>query len=202
MMKQRTKMSSTPTSSPNRRRLAQGASLIEVLVAVLLLSIGILSMVGLQTSALRLTKESQFQGSAAELASSFSETVRANVAGAMAGNYSFVQPYAPPAGPIALPAQQCNNPAAACTPAQIAAVDLARWRESARQALPGGSLFANVTTPLGTAQSPVIDLWVLWQGPETDDAADAATAQLNGNCPAQMGNANPRPQCMQFRIQL
>lgn len=185
-----------------RKANLQGASLIEVLVAVLLLSIGILSMVGLQTSALRLTKESQFQSSATELASSFSESVRANIAGAMAGNYTVPGPYVPPAGAIAQPAQ-CANPAVTCTPAQIAAVDIARWREAARIALPGGSLISALTVPAVATQAPVVTLWVIWQAPQTDDPNDAATGDISNNCPANMGGAlDPQPQCMQFTIQL
>lgn len=184
---------------PARRH--QGASLIEVLVASLLLAIGLLAMIGVQTSATRFSKDAQSRGTATELANGFAELVRANTAGALAGGYSYLLPYAPQNAPVALPNPACNT-VVACTPAQLAAVDLARWRESARQTLPGGSLFATLTVPVSATQAPVMDLWVLWLAPESDDTTDAATQQLNANCPAAMGNPNPRPQCMLFRIQL
>jgi type IV pilus assembly protein PilV len=185
----------TPTH-PHQR----GASLIEILVAVLLLSIGLLSMVGLQVNALKLSKEAQFRSAAADLASSFAEAAKANVSGALANGYDYTVAYAAPNGPIAVPAT-CRDIVLPCTAAQIAADDVASWRESARLSLPGGSLFA-VLVPGGPNTPASIDLWVLWQGPQSDDIADAATAQLNNNCPAAIPNANRALQCMPFKISL
>lgn len=190
---------STPLLRPHRQH--RGASLIEVLVAALLLAIGLLAMVGIQATATRLSKDAQSRSMATELASSFAEMVRANTAGAQAGGYVYTVPYAPLRAAVPPPAQPCNT-AIPCTPVQLAAVDLAQWREAARQALPGGGLISTLTVPPPNVQAPVIDLWVLWLGAEADDAADAATQQLTTNCPAAMGNPNPRPQCMLFRIQL
>lgn len=178
----------------------RGASLIEILVAVLLLSIGLLSMVGLQVNALKLSKEAQFRSAAADLANSFAEAAKANVSGALANGYNYTVAYVAPNGPIAVP-NTCRDGVNPCTAAQIAADDLASWRESARLSLPGGSLFA-VLVPGGPNTPTSIDLWVLWQGPQSDDIADAATAQLNNNCPAAIPNANRALQCMPFKISL
>lgn len=187
---------------PRRPRLDQhGATLIEVLVAALLLAIGLLAMIGIQATAVRLSKDAQSRNVATELANSFAEQIRANQAGALAGAYVYTVPYAPLNGPVPPAAPACDT-AVPCTGAQVAAVDLARWRESVRQSLPGGGLIATLNNPAAVTQAPVMDLWVLWLEPQGDDPGDAATAQLNTNCPAQMGNPNPRPQCMLFRIQL
>lgn len=180
----------------------RGASLIEILVATLLLSVGLLSMVGLQVNALKLSKEAQFRSTAADLAGSFGEAVKANITGALAGNYNYAIAYAQPTGAISQPTT-CRDGITVCTPAQIAADDLAGWREAARLSLPGGSLFAALAPPVANTPAS-IDLWVLWQGPQSDDNADAATAQIATNCPAliQAANANRAIQCMPFKIPL
>lgn len=180
--------------------LQRGTSLIEMLVAVLLLSIGLLSMVGLQANALKLSKEAQFRSTATDLANTFAEAAKANLTGALGGNYNYTQAYAPAAGPVAVPGT-CRDGATTCTAAQVATDDLASWRESARLNLPGGSLFA-VLQPGGVNTPASIDLWVLWQGPQSDDITDAATAQLANNCPAAIPNANRALQCLPFKISL
>jgi type IV pilus assembly protein PilV len=185
---------------PSPHTHQRGASLIEMLVAVLLLSIGLLSMVGLQANAVKLSKEAQFRSTAADLANTFAEAAKANVTGALANGYDYTLAYQAPGGPIPVPAT-CRDGITTCTAAQIAADDLASWRESARLSLPGGSLFAVLVPGAGNIP-PSIDLWVLWQGPQSDDLADAATAQLTNNCPAAIPNANRALQCLPFKISL
>lgn len=177
-----------------------GASLIEVLVAALLLSVGLLALAGLQATSLRMTKEAQFRSAAASLASAYSEAVKANTAGALAGAYNYTAAYARADAAIAQP-PTCRDGVTICTAAQIAADDLAAWREAARLALPGGSLFATLV-PAAVGTPPSINLWVLWQGPNTDDTSDAATAQISTNCPPTIGNMNRTLQCMPFKIPL
>jgi type IV pilus assembly protein PilV len=185
---------------PSTARNQTGTSLIEVLVAALLLSIGLLAMAGLQASALKMTKDSQFRSAASNLATSFGEAVKANVEGALAGNYNYTVPYVAPNAPIPVP-QTCRDGFNACTAAQVATDDLASWRDSARLALPGGSLFAQLVP--ATAIAPAsINLWVLWQGPNFDDTQDAATAQISTNCPPAIGDMNRTLQCMPFKIPL
>jgi type IV pilus assembly protein PilV len=185
----------TPTQ---RREL--GASLIEMMVATLLLSIGLLSMAGLQANALKLSKEAQFRSAAADLANAFAEAAKANLTGALAGNYNFANAYTAPTAAFPQPST-CRDGITVCTAAQIATDDLAAWRESARLSLPGGSLFAQLVA--GGINTPAsIDLWVLWQAPQSDNTADAATAQLSNNCPPQIPNTNRALQCMPFKIPL
>jgi type IV pilus assembly protein PilV len=192
-----------PPSNPFSQRKfthQRGASLIEVLVAALLLSVGLLALAGLQATSLRMTKEAQFRSTAASLASAYSEAVKANTAGALAGAYNYSAAYTREATAIVQPLT-CRDGVTDCTPAQIATDDQAAWRESARMALPGGSLFATlVPGAVGTPAS--INLWVLWQGPSTDDTADTATAQISTNCPPTVGNMNRTLQCMPFKIPL
>jgi type IV pilus assembly protein PilV len=191
---------SFPRCQPRRPKGQRGSSLIEVLVAALLLAIGLLAMAGMQASALKFTKEAQFRSAASDLAGSYAEMAKSNLTGALATNYDYQLPYAAPVAAIAQPAT-CRDGVTVCTPAQIAIDDLASWREAARLALPGGSLFA-VLVPAAPGVPATINLWVLWQGPQSDDVLDAATAQINTNCPAAIPNANRNLQCMPFKISL
>ncbi|MFK7963747.1 MAG: type IV pilus modification protein PilV [Burkholderiaceae bacterium] len=179
----------------------RGVSLIEVLVAMVVLSFGIISFAGLQTVSIKYGKMAQYRTVAAQLASDFADRTRANSVFAAAGNYDYIQNYAALGAPIVVPG--CATPI--CTPTEMRDIDLAQWRNIARVALPGGSLFAQQDATvvggagvIGAAEAPtVVDLWVLWVDPATDEEA-----ALGQNCPPAIGNAVGGPQCMHFRITL
>ena len=101
-------------------RAARGVGLIEVLVALLLLSIGLLGVAGLQTLSLHQQRAAYLHGQAAVLATDIIERMRANRPAAQAGHYAseFGAPAAAPA--------DCNEQS--CDGAQMAAFDLAQWK--------------------------------------------------------------------------
>jgi len=188
--------------TPTRRRAAppsraQGATLIEVLVAALLLAIGLLSMAGIQASAVRLTKEAEFKSTAVEISSAFGEYLKANVGG--------VASYAINSGGFIVDPEaqdipgNCDGAGAACTPAQIAAEDLARAQELARTRLPSGQIVSNLV--VGAAgQSDSIDLWVMWLPPESRTGDANVDNQIASRCPPNYDTAGMDVQCQYFRI--
>lgn len=188
-------------ASMNSRSSQRGVSLIEVLVAMVVLSFGIISFAGLQTVAIKYGKMAQYRTVASQLASDYADRIRANAAFAAAGNYGYVQNYAALAAPLPLPV--CAAPV--CTPTELRDIDLTQWRNVARAALPGGSLFAQQDNAvlagagaIGAAEAPVVlDFWVLWVDPAT-----AEDAELTKNCPPAIGNVAGGPQCMHFRFTL
>ena len=95
-----------------------GLSLVEVLVAVVLLSIGLLGLAGLQASGMRVGQSSIHRSLAAQLAQDMIERLRANVVNAGAYNLSL------------------GDAAPAC--ASLAACDLRDWRLRL-QSLPAGT---------------------------------------------------------------
>lgn len=97
------------TPKPDRRR-QRGVSLIEVLVSVLVVSLGLLGAVALQATALRNNQGSYERTQTAILTQGIFDAMRANMAGVLAGSYST-------GGLI------CAAPAAA----DLATRDLARW---------------------------------------------------------------------------
>lgn len=61
-----------------RRSSARGFTLLEVLVSILVLSIGVIGMVGLQAASLQVSRDSGQQAAAVRLASELGEMMRAN----------------------------------------------------------------------------------------------------------------------------
>jgi len=110
------------TSVPRRYR---GFTLIEVLVAVLVLSIGLLGRASLQATSLRNNNDASMQTRAGYIASDMADRMRANV--------SLVSTY-PGAAAVAA-SGGCVT--AACTPAEMVGNDMAEWNELL-QTLPAG----------------------------------------------------------------
>jgi len=67
-----------PTGWQIPRQPASGFSLIEVLVSIVVLSFGLLGMVGMQSAALQSNREARTQSSAVFLARELAETIRGN----------------------------------------------------------------------------------------------------------------------------
>ena len=65
-----------------------GASLIEVLIAILILSFGMLSVGSMLSFSIQMPKLSAYRATATHLAASQVERIRANPEGFAAGNYS------------------------------------------------------------------------------------------------------------------
>jgi type IV pilus assembly protein PilV len=113
------------TASPGASHPA-GFTLIEVMVAVLVMSIGLLGLAGLQATSLRFNNDSSAQTQASYLASDMTDRMRANV--------SRVADYP---GKAAVDNALCDT-AASCTPDDMAANDIFDWTEALADTLPGG----------------------------------------------------------------
>lgn len=122
----------------------QGTTLVEVLVALLLLAVGLLSGSAMQLSSLRARHESALLSTAMQLAASMAERMRANSAQLQlpdADNPYLGLDYE--AGPLALEepggAPACLGDTA-CSAAQLAQFDIAEWKQQLRKDLPGARL--------------------------------------------------------------
>ena len=111
------------TSSRHR-----GSTLIEVLVSLLILSMGLLSMGGLQTVSLKNNQSAYYRTQATMFANDIADRMRANMAAVTAGNYNNV---------AGANTASCFT-AAGCTPGQMAAQDILDWETQVAAALPGG----------------------------------------------------------------
>ncbi len=112
-------------------RTATGFTLLEVLVAILVLAIGLLGLASLQAVGLQFNQSSQFRTQATNLAYEMADRMRSNRQAARDGDYT---------GGLADPLPPCTpnlplNPAT--TP--VAARDVAAWRNSLACLLPLGN---------------------------------------------------------------
>lgn len=121
---------------------AGGSTLIEVLVAVLLLAVGLLGGGAMQLSSLRARHESALLSQAVQQAASMAERMRANSALLRAPDadnpYLGLDYEAGPSADEAAAGPDCL--AAACDAAQLAQADIAEWKRQLRTALPGARL--------------------------------------------------------------
>lgn len=186
-----------------------GATLIEVLVSVVIASIGLLALAGVNAASMRFTKMSQYRATATQLANDMGERMRANkgipndpatvpneATGYFAGDYNYTAEFADQAAVATLPTQLCNVAASNCTPAQIAALDIAQWRILVRDQLPEGSTYMATD-----AAAVAMDMWVVWRDPAVADANDSPA--LTTECPDGLSrNSDASIRCSYFRINL
>lgn len=188
------------------RHAARGASLIEVLVALLVMTLGMLGMVSLHTAAVRYHKMAEFRSVATQLAEDYGDRMRANVTGARNGDYVYTAAWTETPTKATDPGISCSDDAPCTGPTmakQVAASDIAQWRNNAIGLLPGVGLYA--TRPVGAgAQTMIMDVWITWLDPSTN-AADAATNKMLEDayvCPAGLGAVKPEVRCLRYRFTL
>lgn len=124
------------------RRAQSGVSLIESLVALLILSLGLLGIVGLQLSSVRFQQGSWARNALASTMVDFAERMRANPS-ATSTAYQLTDSYddqrkAIDTGAVQV-ATDCNT--TTCDPAKLAAFDLATWRLALDRVLPASAAY-------------------------------------------------------------
>jgi type IV pilus assembly protein PilV len=123
-----------------RLRSAGGFTLIEVLVAVVVLAIGILGASATQLAALRTRHQSGLMSDGVQLASALADSMRANLepmAAADGGNPYLQLRYDAATDGAPTPAQQCL-PGAGCSAFQLAEADVDQLRQALHAGFPGG----------------------------------------------------------------
>ncbi len=101
---------SRPSRHPRRRQV--GASLLEVLIAVLILAIGMLGVAAMQAMSLRNSLSALERSQATVQSYAILDAMRANIVEARADQYNLAlaaAPCAPPAAGTTLPTRDLNN---------------------------------------------------------------------------------------------
>jgi type IV pilus assembly protein PilV len=123
-----------------------GFTLIEVLIAVVILAGGLLGLAALQSAVIRNNQSAYFRSQATQLAYDIIDRMRSNQAGVTAGNYNNGA------------ANNSDCVANACTPAQMVGYDLAQWNAeltSIQNGLPNSSgIVCLDSTPLDVPGLP------------------------------------------------
>lgn len=130
------------------KRKQRGFSLMELLVSLTIISIGLLSIVAMQTTSLRHSHSAEMRSVALAQAYSMVDRMRANRTGVQSGNYNNLA--GTPTDPGCAP----------CTPGQTAQKDLFEWNTINTQRLPNGQ--GRVT-----GNNSVFSITVMWDNERT-----------------------------------
>lgn len=108
----------------------QGFTLLEILVAIVVLSIGLLGLAGLQAVSLNNNQIAYFRAIATQQANDMADRIRANSAGVLAGKYDDLDTTIP---------SDPNCVANVCTATQMATADHSQWNTNNQRLLPSGT---------------------------------------------------------------
>ncbi|MEX2494907.1 MAG: type IV pilus modification protein PilV, partial [Woeseia sp.] len=129
-----------------RHATAQGFSLVEVLIALIVMSVGMLGIAGLYVHSMQAGRTSLFRHHAVTLAGDVADRIRANPNGA--GTYE-----------LGGADNGCVAGGVDCTPEQMAAHDVLLWSEQAQDSLPEGV----VTVDYANGVPSAYQVTVTWQ---------------------------------------
>lgn len=139
---------------------SRGFTLVEVLVAVLVISIGMLGVARLVLAAVKANDSAYFRTQAANLAYSILDEMRAN------RTYAMSAPGYTATGPVSNPGYQCVGTGNTCTAAEMAQYELYRWQQQLNSAtggaLPRGTGTVSMQFPTGPGQLPIATITITW----------------------------------------
>jgi len=135
---------------------AAGFTLVETMIALLVLSVGMIGVAGLQAQGLAASRTAIFRTQAISLAGDVADRIRVNRGAELAYEGTAAD-------------NSCDGPTGGggvmCTPAQMAMHDLFIWQAQAAAQLPGGQGTINVNTGTNPTTYTVT---VTWDEPSQD----------------------------------
>ena len=140
------------TNKVAKQRNQTGFSLVEVLITLVIMSVGMLGIAGLYVQSMQAGRTSMLRHHAVTLAGDVADRIRANPAAAIA--------YIDPVGAN----NNCVLGGIDCTPAQMAANDILLWKTQASENLPGGDVTIVFTAAVGFTP-PNYQITVSWTEP-------------------------------------
>jgi len=134
-----------------------GFTLLEVLVAIVVISLGLLGLAGLQAATLRNNQIAYYRGIAIQQTYDMADRIRANQAGVTAGAYNNLTATIP---------TDPNCVTNTCTAANMAVADHSQWNNNNARMLPAG------TGTVVAAGGGAFDITVSWN--ENTEAGSTA----------------------------
>lgn len=116
------------------RHHQRGTSLIEALVALLVLALGVMGMAAVQTRSLTTARTTNLRALAIQAAEDLQDRIQANAA--LRHNPPLTNPYLTPWGPPPASSRDCAT--TLCDGPQLAAFDLVQWKQELARSLPAG----------------------------------------------------------------
>ena len=163
----------TQFQSTTRNRASGGFTLIEIMVALLIFSIGLLGLAMLQATGLKFNTDSYARTQATILAYDLIDRMRANVAGVKAGNYCITA--ASPCKTTAKPgtAEYCGDTGGCDSSQKLAVYDLTSWYDLqdkflAPAATPSSLTSTVITTTPGGQALNRYTITMRWKEREND----------------------------------
>lgn len=165
----------------------RGMSILEAMVALVVLSLGAIGVAGVQLSTVKFNQVSQQRSVAVHHMVAMTDRMRSNLPGVRAGNYLFTFPYV--SIPSSIPAAvACGAP---CSSQQVANRHLNEWLTQLAVALPSGR--GTITQPGGVGAPYVVA--VLWEEKDLTNALRDARCDLLPAAPP------PTAQCIVAEFQ-
>lgn len=115
----------------SKRRLQSGFSLVEVLITLVIMSVGMLGIAGLYVQSLQAGRTSMFRHHAVTLAGDVADRIRANPTAGIAYNH---------AANATGTNNSCVTGGVVCNSADMAANDIFLWQAQASDTLPAGAI--------------------------------------------------------------
>lgn len=125
----------------------RGFSLLEVLIAVAILSVGLLGLAQMQTIGLRNSQSAYYRTQATLLAYDIADRIRTNAASSATYVGSGIAWSDIQTGAGANDQPTCDAVGSSCSPAELAANDISQWLTSVNASLPLGSAEITYTDP-------------------------------------------------------
>jgi type IV pilus assembly protein PilV len=134
------------SSNRNAAGAQRGFSLVEVLIALIIMSVGMLGIAGLYVQSMQAGRTSLFRHNAVTLAGDVADRIRANPRAGV----DYMGPGVD---------NSCVGMGIDCTPTQMAANDILLWDQQARDSLPNGAVTMQFD---GGVTPPVYTITISW----------------------------------------
>jgi len=162
----------------------RGVGLIEVLIALLVLSVGILGIIGMQITGKQTNNDAVQRTTASQLAFDLIESMRANPTALK----TYVDAGVIGAGNLAAPSgtSACDSAPNACSALDLVDADLYLWEQAliGQSEVRGGAATGGLVSPRACITGPggpgMYELVLVWRGTQEQTPNDAALAAVCG----------------------
>lgn len=154
-------------------RFQRGTTMIEILITLLVATIGLLGLAGMQLVNLKNVNNSQYRTQATILAYSMAERMRSNKTGVNNGSYNSLDT-------VNAASTKPDCMTKSCSTTEATALDLYEWNESIQQDAERGGLPASAkgTVTVDPLDSNIYHIAIIWKE-QTRNAAGGVVADKN-----------------------
>ena len=160
------------------KKYNSGFAMLEVLMTILVISVGALGLAGLQLASVKYNMEAGIRSKATNLSLELSDRMRSNMAGVKALSYDQNNGYAAAVTALAGKTDPGCGTTGDCTSVQLAQLDLWNWNTSILATLPQGT---GAIVPIAN-NGFTYDIVVMWVEKTLQDDPDT-TKRTDANCP-------------------